>query len=405
MPIDYLAYQQNVRSPLEMAMAGYQTGAQLRQQREKEALVEQQKLQTAQMQGDLATLASNPNPTVQDYTNLMLKYPTMAENLKAPLAQLTEQQSSAKRAEALNIFAALDAGQTEIAESLLQRQLEAAQNTGRQADVDSANALLQLVRTNPNAAKTSAGLFLASSMGVDKFGETWTKLQSEQRERQLLPGQLEKQAADLGLTQQQTKEALARTDKLGAETQKLALELKAMENGVVDPQKTFNMENTLRGDYQKRTTSLSEGTRNLDIIRQSAGDKTGAGDIALITSFMKMLDPGSVVRETEFASAQNTAGLVGSLESWLKRLNSGELLKDQQRQTFANLAKKYMQAAEREDKRVRDDLGFVIKNYNLNPENIFGSRAGMGAPEETSSGQTPPAPSYMKYATPQGGAQ
>lgn len=405
MALDYLAYQQNVRSPLEMAMAGYQTGAQLRQQREKEALAEQQKLQTAQMQGDLATLASNPNPTVQDYTNLMLKYPTMAENLKAPLAQLTEQQSSAKRAEALNIFAALDAGQTEIAESLLQRQLEAAQNTGRQADVDSANALLQLVRTNPNAAKTSAGLFLASSMGVDKFGETWTKLQSEQRERQLLPGQLEKQAADLGLTQQQTKEALARTDKLGAETQKLALELKAMENGVVDPQKTFNMENTLRGDYQKRTTSLSEGTRNLDIIRQSAGDKTGAGDIALITSFMKMLDPGSVVRETEFASAQNTAGLVGSLESWLKRLNSGELLKDQQRQTFANLAKKYMQAAEREDKRVRDDLGFVIKNYNLNPENIFGSRAGMGAPEETSSGQTPPAPSYMKYATPQGGAQ
>jgi hypothetical protein len=405
MALDYLAYQQNVRSPLEMAMAGYQTGVNLRQQREKEAAAEQQKLQTAQMQADLALLASNPNPTVNDYTNLMLKYPTMAENLKAPLAQLTEQQSSAKRAEALNIFAALDAGQTEIAESLLQRQLEAAQNTGRQADVDSANALLQLVRTNPNAAKTSAGLFLASSMGVDKFGETWTKLQSEQRERQLLPGQLEKQAADLGLTQQQTKEALARTDKLGAETQKLALELKAMENGVVDPQKTFNMENTLRGDYQKRTTSLSEGTRNLDIIQQSAGDKTGAGDIALITSFMKMLDPGSVVRETEFASAQNTAGLVGSLESWLKRLNSGELLKDEQRKTFANLAKKYMQAAEREDKRVRDDLGFVIKSYNLNPENIFGSRAGVGAPEdETEQKPAASAPGYMKYTT-QGGAQ
>lgn len=401
MAIDYLAYQQNVKSPLEMAMAGYQSGLAIRSQRDKEAEAERQRAQAAAMQADLANLSANP--TIDGYTSMMLKYPTLADNLKAPLAQLTEQQQSSKRQEALNVYAALDAGQTDIAESILERQYTAAQNAGDQAGIDSANSLLQLVRMNPEAAKTSAGLFLASTMGVEKFGDTMVKLQSEQRERALLPGELAKQGADLGLTRAQIAEVNAKTGKLGAESQKLALELQAMEEGTTpfDPEAAFRMENTLRGDYQKRTASLTEGTRNFDIIQTSANDKTGAGDIALVTSFMKMLDPGSVVRETEFASARDTGGLLASLQGYLTKLQGGEFLSEAQRKTFTSLARKYMEAAEREDSRVRTDLGFVIKNYNLNEQNIFGSRAGAEAPAaEQATGEQP---SYMKYAT--GGGQ
>lgn len=406
MALNYLAYQQNVRSPLEMAMAGYQSGVQMKQALDQQKQLEQQQAEAAQMKADLAGLASLENPTPQDFQSVMLKWPTLAQNLKTPYEALTEQQATGKRTNALNIYAALDAGQTDIAKDILQRQLDAATNSGNQAEADTAKSLLQQIEFDPKVARTTAGLYLASTMGVEKFGDTWTKLQSEQRERALLPGEIKKQAADLGLTKQQTNEALARTGKLGKETQKLALELKAMEDQpqqVQDPEKRFNMERSLSNDYQKRSTSLGASQRNLDIIQSSSTDNSGAGDIALVTSFMKMLDPGSVVRETEFATAQNAGGLRATLEGTLTKLQGGQFLSESQRKTFVSLAKKYMQAAEREDKRVRDDMGAIIKNYGLNQENVFGTRAGKEAPAQTA-GETTPQPGYMKYATPgQGG--
>jgi hypothetical protein len=46
---------------------------------------------------------------------------------------------------------------------------------------------------------------------------------------------------------------------------------------------------------------------------------------------MKMLDPGSVVRETEFANAQNTAGLMAKLKNSAKRVQDGQISLESQR--------------------------------------------------------------------------
>ena len=86
-----------------------------------------------------------------------------------------------------------------------------------------------------------------------------------------------------------------------------------------------------------------------------------------------MLDPGSVVRETEFATARDTAGLYTRLENSLQKVNNGEFLKQAQRDEFVKLADEYYKAAQNkadEDKRA---LGVVVKNYKLNPENVFGA--------------------------------
>ena len=403
MAINYADYFRSVQSPMQKSMQGLQNAMSMQSALNKQKALEQAQADATAMRQDLAGLAAIENPTPKDYQAVMLKWPSLAENLKAPYEALNEQQASSKRANALNIYAALDAGQSDVARGILQRQLDAAENAGNQVEADTARALMQQIDIDPKIARTTAGLYLSSTMGVDKFGDTWTKLQSEQRERALLPGEIEKQSADLGLTQQQTAEALARTNKLGKETQKLALELTAMENQpqqVQDPEKRFNMERSLANDYQKRSTSMGAGQRNLDIIESSAGDNSGAGDIALVTSFMKMLDPGSVVRETEFATAQNAGGLRATLEGTLTKLQGGQFLSESQRKTFVNLAKKYMQAAEREDKRVRDDMGYIIKNYGLEQQNVFGTRAGKEAPEQEDATTMP---NYMKYATPGGG--
>ena len=55
------------------------------------------------------------------------------------------------------------------------------------------------------------------------------------------------------------------------------------------------------------------------------------GDMALIFNFMKMLDPGSTVREGEFASAQNTSGVDEKIVNLYNQALKGTRLSDSQR--------------------------------------------------------------------------
>jgi len=191
-----------------------------------------------------------------------------------------------------------------------------------------------------------------------------------------------KNAADLGLTKAQTNEVLSRTRKLGFETKKAALELENLKNtGGVDPSKAFEYEEKLRKEFLQRTKVYGELGTTFSNIESSAKAKTGPGDIALITGFMKMLDPGSVVRETEFATARDTAGLYARLLNTSQKLESGQLfaLDSKQRQEYVDLAKQYLDSAQKKAGDDKKALGVVVKNYKLNPENVFGPESTAGA--------------------------
>jgi len=61
---------------------------------------------------------------------------------------------------------------------------------------------------------------------------------------------------------------------------------------------------------------------------------TAAWDLALIFAFMKMLDPASVVRESEFATAANAAWVPERVRNIYNRINTWERLGKDQRQDF-----------------------------------------------------------------------
>jgi hypothetical protein len=109
-------------------------------------------------------------------------------------------------------------------------------------------------------------------------------------------------------------------------------------------------------------------------MKSSSEVQTGPGDIALITGFMKMLDEESVVRESEFALARDTAGLYEGLKNQAQKLQSGQLFKleSKQRKEYTDLAKKYLDSAQKKSGEDRKALGVVVKNYKLNPDNVFG---------------------------------
>ena len=213
---------------------------------------------------------------------------------------------------------------------------------------------------------------------------------------------IKKRAADLGLTTAQTNQALATTRKLGIESQKAAVELEALKaTGGRDPEKTFAQEEKIRKEWQGRSKMYNELQGTFNTLQASASSANGPGDIALITGFMKMLDPGSVVRETEFATARDTAGLFTQLQNRLEKAQNGQLLSPQQRREYVALSQKYLDSAQTKANQEKKDLGIVVKNYRLNPENVFGAEQAPPPPlpaSATVGGKTYPRPANFTDA-------
>lgn len=99
-------------------------------------------------------------------------------------------------------------------------------------------------------------------------------------------------------------------------------------------------------------------------------DKSPASDIALVFGYMKMLDPGSVVREGEYATAQNAAGIPERIRNAYNKAVDGEFLDPKQRgdmlSTAQRLYKRARSSAEAEGKRYRE----LATSYGLNADRV-----------------------------------
>ena len=60
--------------------------------------------------------------------------------------------------------------------------------------------------------------------------------------------------------------------------------------------------------------------------------------MAMIFAFMKIIDPGSVVRESEFATAASTGSAMTRLQAFYTRILDGERLTDGQKEDFTRQA-------------------------------------------------------------------
>ncbi len=93
----------------------------------------------------------------------------------------------------------------------------------------------------------------------------------------------------------------------------------------------------LRSRYDKFTGDLRKTDAAYRKIQTAP--KTAAGDMSLIFGYMKLLDPGSTVREGEFATAESAAGVPTRILNAYNRALSGERLADDQRKEFLQSAK------------------------------------------------------------------
>lgn len=89
-------------------------------------------------------------------------------------------------------------------------------------------------------------------------------------------------------------------------------------------------------DPQARQFSSLKTT--YEAMRRTGEDGTPQSDIALIFQFMRALDPGSVVREAEYATAQNAAGVPDQIRNAYNRLVDGTPLNPEQRTEMLRIA-------------------------------------------------------------------
>jgi hypothetical protein len=97
---------------------------------------------------------------------------------------------------------------------------------------------------------------------------------------------------------------------------------------------------------------------------------SAANDLAAATKFMKLLDPGSVVRESELGMAMAATGAIDLMGNYLQRLQNGERLNPAQRADFKKAAELAYKAAEDTFNQISGQYVDLAKSYNLNPNNI-----------------------------------
>lgn len=105
-------------------------------------------------------------------------------------------------------------------------------------------------------------------------------------------------------------------------------------------------------------------------IEAAAEDPSAAGDLALIFNYMKVLDPGSVVRESEFATAQNAAGVPERIRAQYNRILNGERLSPETRADFVSRAGKLYDSMEKNHMKLRDEYDRISRGLGVEPSNV-----------------------------------
>ncbi len=133
---------------------------------------------------------------------------------------------------------------------------------------------------------------------------------------------------------------------------------------------TFGRENTLRSQYLDKTKDYTGIAQAYSKVEAAAKDPSAAGDLSLIFGYMKILDPASVVRETEFANAQNAAGVPDQIRNMWNRALRGERLNENQRTDFVESAKKLVVSQKGQLDNLNKQYIDIASAYDLDPTKI-----------------------------------
>lgn len=170
------------------------------------------------------------------------------------------------------------------------------------------------------------------------------------------------------------------------------------------PTASLNATRALRNDYTRETRAAVTIDGQLKNMRSSlAAVKAGsspAGSQGVLVTFQKILDPISVVRESEYARSASGLSLLGRIEGkWEQIKNGGAGVRVSDLEQFVGLAEEFAKNQHASAREVKQQIDGIAKEYGLKPELItreIGDAPGEGAAAAKPSNGLPSYQDYLK---------
>ena len=153
-------------------------------------------------------------------------------------------------------------------------------------------------------------------------------------------------------------------------------------------QRSFQQENALRDDFEKQVKDQRISLATYPQIEAAlTGTPSAGSDMRAIFRYMKMLDPTSVVREGEYATARNATGVPSQIANLYNKVLTGVVLTPQQRMDFLKQARSEREQALKYFNERANEFKGRARVYGLNPENVILGYDGGGGDQEQPSGR------------------
>lgn len=235
--------------------------------------------------------------------------------------------------------------------------------SGRQADTSAWDRIGQSAEANRAAV---LDYMRKKALGKQEHGLDLEKLGLQQKGAKELAAQ--NSAADLDRTKYTQGEEMRRLQlQLALEREKFGAtkDAKKAENAAKSEEDLRKelMGNQVTKDAQQTAIAYKK-------VQSALGANSAAGDMAGIFAFMKILDPGSSVREGEYANAQNAGGVPERIIALYNKAVDGRLLDKTQRDDFLNQSKQLLEANSSQYRQLADQYGGLAKGAGVDPSRV-----------------------------------
>ena len=128
----------------------------------------------------------------------------------------------------------------------------------------------------------------------------------------------------------------------------------------------------LRKEFAKETKDSNFRLAQDAYKRTQEVPNTGAGDLSLLYSYIKALDPNSVVREGEINISKATASVPENILTAYKRAKEGKLLSDQQRQEYKGEIARFYNEKGKEQQQRNAFYSGLASDMQIDPQKVIG---------------------------------
>lgn len=157
-------------------------------------------------------------------------------------------------------------------------------------------------------------------------------------------------------------------------------------------QRQFTRAQGLSDDFRQYTRTYADVANQIGTL-QSVGPAAMHGDaaaqISMVYSYMKLMDPGSTVRETEFANAQNAGGVPDRVRTMFNKLQQGSILAPRQVQDFMNQSRTIQRSWQQRFAPIKRQFEDRARRQGVNPADVVYDYFGtFGSPDAAPGGTT-----------------